>query len=92
MKKQKLSDDDRITDEFLITRQFRTADAFSLFIETSAVKGRLTCLERLVEYCEAEDIDIEASAILINTSLKDKIQAEAEGLNLIHKSSGRLPI
>jgi len=81
-----------ITDEFLITRKFRSADAFSIFIESTASQQRLTCLERLVSYCEEEDIDVESAAVLINHSLKDKIQAEAEAIHLLKKTSGQLPL
>lgn len=79
-----------ITDEFLITKQFRTADEFSLYIETRAAKAKETCLTTLLEYCEEADIDPEASAILVNTSLKAKLQAEAESLNLLKKTAGQL--
>ena len=82
-----------LTDEFLITRRFRTADAFSVYIETNAIKRHISCLECLTEYCEKEDIDEDAVAVLINESLKSKIQAEAEDLHLLKGTSpGHLPI
>lgn len=92
MKKQQ-PDPELITDEFLITRRFRTSDAFSIYIETTASKKHITCLECLIEYCQEEDIDVESAAVLINQSLKDKIQSEAEKLHLLRTSkSGQLPI
>lgn len=80
-----------ITDEFIITRRFRTSDAFSIYIETTAVQKRMTCIETLVAYCEEEDIDVTSVALLINQSLKNKLQAEGESVNLLKKSAGQLP-
>lgn len=91
MSKQSAPPVEPITDEFIITRRFRTSDAFSLYIETTAVKKKISCMETLLEYCVEEDIDTTSVAILINSSLKGKIQAEAEALNLLKKTSGPLP-
>lgn len=92
MKKSPPPDPELITDEFLITRRFRTSDAFSIYIESQAIATKMSCIDTLVAYCEEEDIDVTSAAVLINQSLKDKIQAEGESLNLLKKSStGLLP-
>jgi hypothetical protein len=93
MAKSPVAPDDIITDEFIITRRFRTADAFSLHIETEASRTHVSCLDTLVAYCEEADIDVESVAILVNSSLKARLQAEAEALHLIRKTiTGHLPI
>jgi hypothetical protein len=48
-------------------------------------------MEAVISYCEEIDIDIENIAGLINKSLKDKIQLEAEEQNFL-KKRGKLPI
>ena len=43
--------------------------------------------EKINKYCEDNDIDTASVGPLINKSLKEKLQLEAEKLNLIEKSS-----
>lgn len=81
-----------LSDEFLITREFQTANDFSIFIEQKAVTLGATCLDIITEYCEEKDIDTSSVAVLITPSLKEKLREEAEQLNLIKKSSEKLPI
>ena len=60
---------------------------FALTIE-SIVKGkRISYMDAILKFCEENDIDPSSVGSLINKSLKEKIQLEAEKLNLIEKSS-----
>jgi hypothetical protein len=81
-----------ISDEFIITKEFRSAAEFSQYIETQAQARREDCIDILLEYCQLKDIDPSSVAPLITPSLKDKIQVEAESLNLIKKTSNVLPL
>lgn len=81
-----------ITVEYLITRQFKTSEDFSIYIETEALKRNITNYEMIIEYCEERNVDPTAAASLINHRLKQLIQVEAENLNLMKKKSGKLPI
>ena len=79
---------------FLITKQFKTVTDFSIHIEKQAKQTHVSCMDFLVEYCVKRDLDIESVAVIISSSLKEKIKAEAEQLNMLKKrsSSARLPI
>ena len=44
-------------------------------------------MDAILKFCEENDIDPSSVGSLINKSLKEKIQLEAEKLNLIEKSS-----
>ena len=44
-------------------------------------------MDAVLEYCKDNDIDTASVGPLINKQLKEKIQAEAEKLNLVEKSS-----
>jgi len=80
-----------ITVEYLITREFNNSTDFSMFIEREAVRRNLGVMETLLEYCDEKGIDPVAVASMISSSLKEKIGAEAQELNLL-KKTGKLPL
>jgi vacuolar-type H+-ATPase subunit B/Vma2 len=80
-----------ITTEFIISREFSSANEFSLFIERQSIETGIGCMDSVINYCNEKDIDIEVIAPLINKSLKEKIRAEAEAANMMQRS-GRLPL
>ena len=78
-----------LTDEFAITKKFRNANEFSLFIEDKAKDSKLSYLDLVIDYCKENDIDPDCLKSLINQQLKDKIRIDAEESNLI-KRRGKL--
>ena len=80
-----------LTVEYLITREFTSASEFSMHIEREAIRRKIGYLETLMEYCEEKNIDTVAVASMITSSLKAKIQADAEEMNLLKKSP-KLPV
>lgn len=86
-----MTDSSNMTDVFLITKQFKTSADFSQYIEKQAAQARSGCIDVLVDYCVKQEIEMESIKKLLTTSLKEKIQAEAENLNLLKQKSGKLP-
>jgi hypothetical protein len=80
------------SDQFIITKKFNTANEFSLYIEETVSEKKLSYMEAIITYCEEADIDVESIKSLVNKSLKEKIQCEAEELNYFKRKSGKLPI
>lgn len=80
-----------LTVEYLITREFTNSTDFSMHIEKEAVKRKIGCFEALLDYCEMKGIEPVAVATMITSSLKAKIQAEAEEMNLLKKTA-KLPL
>jgi len=78
-------------DSFIITKKFRSSNEFSLHIEEKVQREKLGYMDAIIGYCNEVDIDIESVASLINQSLKDKIQIEAEENNYMKKRA-KLPI
>ena len=60
---------------------------FALIIEGIVKDKRISYLDAVLHYCEDNDIDTASVGPLINKSLKEKIKAEAENLNLVERSS-----
>ena len=66
---------------------------FALTIESIVKEKRISYMDAILKFCEENDIDPSSVGSLINKSLKEKIQLEAEKLNLIEKSStATLPV
>ena len=80
-----------LTDTLIITKKFRSPNEFSLYIEERVAKEKLGYMDAVIQYCGEIDIDVESISKLINQSLKDKIQIEAEEGNYF-KKRGKLPL
>jgi hypothetical protein len=80
-----------LTDSLIITKKFRSPNEFSLYIEEKVLREKIGYMDAVIQYCEEIDIEIESISKLINQSLKDKIQNEAEENNFM-KPRGKLPL
>jgi hypothetical protein len=72
----------------------KSSTDFCLEIEKIVKERRAEYHEAVLMYCEVHNIEIETAATLIrqNSTLKAKIQVEAENINMVKKTSARLPI
>ena len=86
-----IEDKKLLTVEYLITREFTSSAEFSIYIEKQAIQRKIGCFEAFLEYCENKGIEPVAVAGMITSSLKEKIRAEAEEMNLLKKSP-KLPL
>lgn len=86
------TDASTVTDEYLVTKQFKTSADFSQYIEKEAANTGAGFIDTIVAYCSKSNIEVESVKKLLTTSLKDKIKVEAQDLNLIKgEKSGKLP-
>ncbi len=60
---------------------------FAMTIEAMVREKKIPYMDAVLKFCEENDIDTASVGPLINKSLKEKLQLEAEKLNLIEKSS-----
>ena len=74
-------------------KNLKSSSDFVREIETLVVDKNIDFFEAVIHYCETKGIEVETAAALIkqSTTLKAKIQFEAENLNLLKKTA-RLPI
>jgi hypothetical protein len=64
---------------------------FSILVEKLATDKRLGLMDAICYHCKETGLEIEVASTLISAALKAKIREEAQGLNLLKKSS-KLPI
>jgi len=86
-----MTDTSKMTDVFLITKQFKTQVEFSQHIEKQAYNTKNPLIDCLVDYCQRQEIEIESVRKLLTPSLKEKVKEEAETLNLMKEKTGKLP-
>ena len=60
-------------------------------IEQLVQKTKMTYIDAIMHYCEQNKLEPETAGQMVGGKLKQNIQEEAEGLNLIQKTS-KLPI
>ena len=64
---------------------------FMAKIEELVQRTKMTYIDAVVHYCEENKLEPETAGSMVGGKLKQNIQEEAEGLNLIQKTS-KLPI
>jgi len=73
----------KVSDAYVITKQFHTPTEFSQFIEKQAITSGHNYMDCLIEFCQRNDIDIESVGKLITRSLKEKVRVEATARNML---------
>lgn len=82
---------EQLTDALIITKRFRSPNEFSIYIDETVSKLKISYMDAVIHYCNEMDIEIDSIGPLINQKLKEKIQMEAEQANMI-KPRGHLPV
>ena len=64
----------------------------NLIIDEIVKKNNITYMEAILKYTDNIDGEIEAVARVLNRSIKDKLEMEAQELHMMKKKSTKLPI
>lgn len=77
----------------IVFEKVLTTERFIKDIENLVSKYNLDYMDAVVHYCEKNNIEIEAAAMIIrnNIRIKSKLQAECEELNFLPKRA-KLPL
>ena len=72
----------------------KSATDFIREIELIVKDKNIEYFEAVIYYCEMNNIEVETAAGLVkqNSVLKARIQVEAENLNMVKRTSARLPL
>ena len=65
---------EKVSDVFLVTKEFQTSTEFSQFIEKSAFNAGTACMDMIVDYCIKKEIEIESISKFLTANLKAKIK------------------
>jgi len=71
----------------MIEVEFLTKTKFSKMVERTVISHRLSYIDAIVHLCDKSDIEMEDVGKFINSTLKEKIEAEAMKLNFLPKSN-----
>lgn len=80
-----------ISEQYIITKKFKNANEFSVFIEEYSITHKCGYMDAVIDYCTKSDIDIESIGPLVSKSLKEKIRVEAEEQNFF-RQKGKLQL
>lgn len=71
--------------ETALEDKFMSKEKFAEKIESMVLKSGLNYIDSIVEYCQQNNLEIEAASKLVSKVLKEKIKADAVELNYISK-------
>jgi hypothetical protein len=61
-------------------------------IENLVIEKKLSYMDAIIFYTDDVDCEIEMVAKMLNRSIKDKLEAEAQVLNMMKKKCSQLPL
>ena len=67
--------------------QFLTKSKFTKLIESTVGELKIPYMDAIIKVCETNDIEIEDIRKFISPVIKDKLEAEAMGLNFLPKKN-----
>ena len=70
-----------------IEEQFLTKSKFTKLIENVVAESKMPYIDAIIKVCETNDIELEDIRKFISPVIKDKLEAEAMGLNFLPKKN-----
>lgn len=67
--------------------EFMTKTKFSKLVESVVLEKNLSYIDAVIYCCEKNNIEIEDSRKYVSVIVKNKLEAEAMGLNFLEKSA-----
>lgn len=72
--------------------KLKSSKEFCTDVENTVSDMRMSYIESITHLCEENNLEIENVTPLLSSFIKEKIKYEAEGLNLVRKSTEQLPL
>ena len=68
-----------------IESNFLNKQKFSMLIEETVLKDKISYMDAIIEVCEKNGIELEDVRKFVSPAIKDKLEAEARNLNYLPK-------
>jgi len=68
-----------------IEDKFLNKQKFSMLIEETVLKDKISYMDAIIEVCERNNIELEEVKKYVSPAIKDKLEAEARNLNYLPK-------
>jgi hypothetical protein len=68
-----------------IEDKFLNKQKFSMLIEETVLKDKISYMDAIIEVCERNNIELEEVKKFVSPAIKDKLEAEARQLNYLPK-------
>jgi len=68
-----------------IEDKFLNKQKFSMLIEETVLKDKISYMDAIIEVCERNNIELEEVKKYVSPAIKDKLEAEARQLNYLPK-------
>lgn len=65
--------------------KFLNKQRFSMLIEETVIKDKISYMDAIIEVCEMNGIELEDVRKFVSPAIKDKLEAEARRLNYLPK-------
>ena len=79
--------------EKVLETKFLTPQKFALEIEKIVSEEQLNYIDAIVQYCEANSLEVDSITKLMSKPLKEKLKYDAQELNFMKKTSrAKLPL
>ena len=76
-----------------LNKKFLSKDKFAEDIEALVLKTKMNYIDAIVEYCEANNIELDTVNKLVSKPLKEKIKCDAIELNFLKRTTrAKLPL
>lgn len=81
--------EDDLTDSLVITKEYLSKEDWCNYIHKSVSENKIGYMEAIIDYCEANGIEVETASKLVDETIKELIRLEAEENNMM-RPIGRL--
>jgi len=70
-----------------IEEKFLNKQKFSMLIEETVLKNKISYMDAIIDVCEKNMIDLEEVRRFVSPAIKDKLEVEARNLNYLPKKN-----
>ena len=82
-----MGDREQDTFRMSIENNFLNKQKFSMLIEETVLKNKISYMDAIIDVCEKNMIDLEEVRRFVSPAIKDKLEVEARNLNYLPRKN-----